>query len=69
VDINENDKFLTLSTCSTEWDSARHAIVARKLRSGETTDSIDITGFSKNPNPKWPAIYYKYNGGSYTPTA
>ncbi len=69
VDINENDKFLTLSTCSTEWDTARHAIVARKLRSGETTDSIDITGFSKNPNPKWPAIYYKYNGGSYIPTA
>ncbi len=65
VDVNEDDKFLTLSTCTYEWEPARHVIVARKLRSGETTDDIDITKFTVNPNPKWPAIYYKYNGGSY----
>ncbi|MBQ8568310.1 MAG: class B sortase [Oscillospiraceae bacterium] len=66
VDIAEGDKFLTLSTCATDWDSARHAIVARKLREGETEDDIDIMNFEVNPNPKWPAIYYKYNGGSYS---
>lgn len=66
VDIAEGDKFLTLSTCATDWDSARHAIVARKLRDGETEDDIDIMNFEVNPNPKWPAIYYKYNGGSYS---
>lgn len=65
IDCNEDDDYLTLSTCSTEWDDSRHVIVARKLRDGETTDSIDTTNFSKNPNPKWPAIYYKYNGGTY----
>lgn len=66
VDIIEGDKFLTLSTCATDWETARHVIVARKLRQGETEDDIDIMNFQTNPNPKWPAIYYKYNGGSYS---
>ena len=65
IDFDENDKYLTLSTCAYEWDDARHVIIARRLRPGETTDSIDTTNFSANPNPKWPAIYYKFNGGSY----
>lgn len=65
IDVNEDDKFLTLSTCSYEWEPARHVVIARKLRDGETTENIDTTNFSVNSNPKWPAIYYKYNGGSY----
>ncbi len=65
IDVNSNDKFLTLSTCSYEWEPARHVIIARKLRNGETTENIDTTNFTVNKNPKWPAIYYKYNGGSY----
>jgi len=65
IECDENDEYLTLSTCSTEWDDSRHIIVARKLRENESTDTIDTTGFQKNPNPKWPAIYYKYNGGTY----
>lgn len=64
TDVNENDKFLTLSTCSTEWEPSRHVIVARKVRPGESTE-VDLSLFSINPNPKWPAIYYKYNGGTY----
>ncbi|MCH5193379.1 MAG: class B sortase [Oscillospiraceae bacterium] len=69
IDVNENDKFLTLSTCSYEWDTSRHVIIGRKLRAGETTENIDLSGFEVNPNPKWPAIYYKYNGGAYIPSA
>lgn len=65
LDVNADDKFLTLSTCAYEWEPSRHVIIARKLRDGETTDNIDTTNFTVNPNPKWPAIYYKYNGGSY----
>lgn len=65
IDCNSEDKYITLSTCSYEWDDARHLIVARKLRDNETEESIDTTQFAKNPNPKWPAIYYKYNGGTY----
>ncbi|MBQ8826820.1 MAG: class B sortase [Oscillospiraceae bacterium] len=65
IDVNEDDKFLTLSTCAYEWQEARHVIIARRLRPGETEESIDTTNFTVNSNPKWPAIYYKYNGGSY----
>lgn len=66
VDVQPTDKFLTLSTCSTEWDESRHAIVARRLRDGETAADIDTSKLQINQNPKWPAIYYKYHGGSYT---
>lgn len=65
IDFDENDKYLTLSTCAYEWDEARHVVIARRLRPGETTENIDTTGFYVNQNPKWPAIYYKFNGGSY----
>ncbi|MBQ5330067.1 MAG: class B sortase [Oscillospiraceae bacterium] len=65
IDCNADDKYLTLSTCSTEWDDSRHVIVARMLRPGETAEGLDTTNFKKNENPKWPAIYYKYNGGTY----
>ncbi len=65
VDVCEDDEFLTLSTCAYNWDEARHVIIARKLRDGESTADIDTSLFKQNTNPKWPAIYYKYNGGSY----
>lgn len=69
IDVNENDKFITLSTCSYEWEPSRHVIIGRKLRAGETTETIDLSKFEVNPNPKWPAVYYKYNGGTYIETS
>lgn len=68
IDVNEDDQFITLSTCSYEWEPARHVIIGRKLRLGETTENLDTTGFEVNSNPKWPAVYYKYNGGTYIET-
>ena len=65
IDATENDKYITLSTCSYEWEPARHIIIGRKLREGETVENLDLSGFTVNPNPKWPAVYYKYNGGTY----
>ena len=65
IDFNEEDAYLTLSTCAYDWDESRLVIVARRLRDGETTENMDLTGLEKNDNIKWPAIYYKYNGGSY----
>lgn len=65
IDCTSDDKYLTLSTCSTEWDDSRHVIVARMLRENESPDTLDTTKFEKNPNPKWPGIYYKYHGGTY----
>ncbi|MBQ5316859.1 MAG: class B sortase [Oscillospiraceae bacterium] len=66
LDFDEDDEYLTLSTCSTEWDDSRHVVVARKLREDETADSVLASAnFVLNDNIKWPAIYYKYHGGSY----
>jgi sortase B len=62
LEFDETDKYLTLSTCSYEWEPSRHVMIARKLRPGETTDNIDLTHYEKNPSPVWPAIYYKYAG-------
>ena len=64
IDVKKGDKFLTLSTCSTEFEPSRLVFVARQLRDGETTD-VNLDNFKINPNPKWPAIYYKFHGGSY----
>ncbi|MDR0987004.1 MAG: class B sortase [Ruminococcus sp.] len=62
LDYDENDKYLTLSTCSYEWEPSRHVMIARKLRPGETTANIDTTAFKLNPDAVWPAVYYKYTG-------
>jgi sortase B len=62
LDYDENDKYLTLSTCSYEWEPSRHVMITRKLRPGETTSNIDTTLFKLNPDPVWPAIYYRYGG-------
>lgn len=64
VDSVYGDKFLTLSTCSTEFDPSRLVFVCRQVREGESSE-VDMTNFKINPNPKWPAVYYKFHGGSY----
>lgn len=40
VDTNKDDKFITLSTCEYVFEEARMAIIARKLREGETRESL-----------------------------
>lgn len=60
VDINENDKILTLSTCCYDFDGARLVVVARLLRDGESinTSSYIVT---ENQNPKYPQVWYVKN--------
>ncbi len=60
VDINENDKILTLSTCCYDFDGARLVVVARLLRNGESinTNSYVVT---ENMNPKYPQVWYVKN--------
>lgn len=66
VDVNENDKFLTLSTCTREVDSknyrtdCRIVIVARLVRAGESA-TVDTTVAKENKNPKYPQIWYDQN--------
>jgi sortase B len=60
VDFDENDQYITLSTCSTEWEPSRHVIVARLLHDGE---EVDVDKWEDNPNPKMPQIWYDLYGG------
>lgn len=60
VEFTENDQYITLSTCSTEWEPSRHVIIARLLHDGE---EVDVDKWEDNPNPKMPQIWYDYNGG------
>ncbi|MCC8016213.1 MAG: class B sortase, partial [Clostridiales bacterium] len=67
VDINKNDKTLTLSTCTREVDKGKEradcriVIVARMVRNGESA-SVDTSEAVKNSNPKYPQIWYTNKG-------
>lgn len=62
VDVNKDDKILTLSTCSRKMDTrnyradARIVIVARLVREGENTQ-VDVSKVQQNPSPKYPQRY------------
>ena len=62
VDIKDDDKLLTLSTCSYEMDDFRTVVVARKIRDGESED-IDLQKAKLSENPLMPEGWYKKYGG------
>lgn len=62
VDINENDRILTLSTCSYELDNYRIIIVARKVRDNEDA-AVNTDNIKKNKNVLYPDSFYKHYGG------
>ncbi len=59
VDTRYGDEFLTLSTCSNEFEPSRFVIIARKTRPGEDpgvdTSAAYINQSAKEPD--WGAIY------------
>jgi len=62
VDLQYGDEFLTLSTCSNEYDNLRFVVFARKVRSDESPD-VDVSGAHMNPNvkePEWSVISRQY---------
>lgn len=61
VDITADDKILTLSTCSYEFDGARLVVVARMVRDGES-EEVDVTKAVANENPRYPQKWYDVNG-------
>ncbi len=60
VDINENDKILTLQACVYDFDGAMIVVVAREKREGESI-SVDTSKAFYNPNPKYPQKWYDVN--------
>lgn len=69
VDVQPDDKLLTLSTCTYEFDKngglhdARCVLIARLVREGESED-VDVSGATQNENPRMPQMYYNVYGGS-----
>ncbi len=67
VDIQPDDKLLTLSTCSRNLDipgyraNVRIAVVARAVRYGED-ETVDVSKATKNESPKYPQLYYNKYG-------
>lgn len=55
IDVTVNDRIMVMSTCSYEYDNFRTIIVARKLRSDET--SLDLNKAKKAENPVMPEIW------------
>lgn len=63
VDINANDKILTLSTCDTVFTGARFVLMARLVRNGES-DSVDTSKATLNNNQRFPQAWYNAKGKS-----
>lgn len=59
VDVRYGDEFLTLSTCSNEFEPSRFVIFARKTRKGEDTE-VNTSAAYLNPQakePDWKVIF------------
>ncbi|MGN0666271.1 MAG: class B sortase [Huintestinicola sp.] len=59
VDVQEGDQFLTLSTCSNEFEPSRFIVIGRKVRDGESPE-VDTSLAKLNPDalePDWNFIY------------
>ena len=61
VDVQPDDKIITLQTCTYEFSDARLVVVGRLLRENEST-SIDTSLAVANENPRYPQAWYDKNG-------
>lgn len=60
VDVQEGDKFMTLSTCSNEFEPSRFVVIGRRVRDGESPE-VDTSVAALNPDAKEPDWNYIYN--------
>lgn len=63
VSFRADDRILLLSTCSYEFTDFREVVVARRVRSGEST-AVDETHILYNNKAVYPDCWYKKYGGS-----
>lgn len=61
VDIQPDDKIITLQTCTYEFSDARLVVIGRMLRENEST-TIDTSLAVPNENPRYPQAWYDKNG-------
>lgn len=59
IDCKFGDKFVTLSTCSDEFDPSRFVVIGRKVRDGESAE-VDTTNVTYNKNALQPDYDYIY---------
>ena len=59
VDFDENDKFMTLSTCSNEFDPSRLVVIGRRVRDGESPE-VDTSKVEINEDMLEPDYAFIY---------
>lgn len=60
VDFNEDDKFMTLSTCSNEFEPSRFVVIGRRVRDGESA-TVDTSLAEINTDMLEPDYSYIYS--------
>ncbi len=60
VDFNIDDKYITLSTCSNEFEPSRFVVVGRRVREGEDPD-VDTSKAVLNTDATEPDLNYIYS--------
>lgn len=61
VDIQKGDKFMTLSTCSNEFDNSRLIVIGRRVRDNESSE-VDTSKAVLNADVIEPDLNYIYYG-------
>lgn len=65
-DVNETDSLLVLSTCDYLFYGDRLVVIARRLRDGETAETIDTARYERNDVMLWPEVYYSLSYATTT---
>ena len=60
VDFNEDDKYITLSTCSNEFEPSRFVVIGRRVRDGESPE-VDTALAEINEDMLEPDYNFIYN--------
>ena len=61
VDIQPDDKLITLQTCTYEFSDARLVVIGRMVRDGEST-TVDTSLAVENASPRYPQAWYDKQG-------